>query len=434
MDPVVNVGYDSRFSIFQPTPIDISTDSELSVDYRPLANISRGQSIEFLIPVTTLYYTDLSRTILSVKVRLCRRDGTTVSADLDKVSFTQLPLSSMWRQCDVMLNQTLISPDVGINAGYKSVLDHLVYRDKDYLSSSAQTALFYYDTAHKMNTVDVTGEGTNVGLLNRYSWSKDGKEVHLQGVLPHDLSGLTHFIPSGVEIKVKLYPQSDEFALMTGSKTEQYWPEVVDATLKVRFVVPTNPVIIAHSDNMDDNPAVFPYMRSNIKSFTIPGGLTTWSVDQLYANLIPSELLICLVLSSSYTGKYAENPFNFAHHSLNYLDFSIEGNYGRQTFQPDFDNNDFTDSYHALYSDMNGEHRKGGIIELGHFNGGYAIYRIKISPGVQRSYNLGGTKRAQTRLSFRFQRSLPQPVTIVTYGRFVDQFRIDKSRNVYTDH
>jgi len=433
MDTEVTGGYDSRFSIFEPTPLDISTDSELTVDYRPLANISRGQSIEFLVPNTTLYYTDLSRTILSVKCRLRREDGSAVTIE-DKVAFSQLALSSMWRQCDILLNQTILSPDVGINASYKSVLDHLVYRDTEYLNSTAQTALFYYDTAHKMEKVDVSGDGANLGLISRYNWSKEGKEIHLQGPLPHDLGDLAHFIPSGVEIKVKLFPHSNEFMLMTGSVTEDYWVEVTDATLKVRFIVPTNPLIIAHAKNLDNRPAIFPYIRSNIKSFTIPSGLTTWSVDQLYANLIPSELLICMVLSSAYTGRFGENPYNFQHHSLNYLDFSIEGNYGRQTFQPDYDNKDFTESYLSLYSDMNGDRKKGGVIALDHFNGGYAIYRIKISPGVQRSYNLGGTKRAQTRLSFRFKKGLANPVTIITYGRFIDQFRIDKTRNVYTDH
>lgn len=420
-------GYDSRFSIFQPPALDISTQSEMIVDYRPVATISRGQSIDFLIPNTNIYYTDLSRTYLCLRARIRRSDNTLIGND-DKVAFAQLPLTTCFRQVDVMLNQTLMSSQIGVNAPYKAVLDHLVYKDKDFLNSGAQSGLFYYDTPGHMNATDPAATGANQGLIKRYEWSKNGAEIHVQGALPHDLSELDQYIPSNIEIKIKLLPAIDTFSLMSSSVTENYHIEITDATLKVKFIEPTNPLILAHASSLEKSPAIFNYMRSNIKSFTIPANLMSWSLDQLFSNNIPSELVVCMVKSSAYTGKYDENPYNFDNFSLSYIDFSIEGNQ-RKTFQPDFDKNAFTDEYLALYSDENGR-RRGGIIELAHFKSGYAIYRIKISPGVQRTYNLA-QNRAQTRLSFRFKRALSEPVTCITYGKFYDSFRIDKSRNIY---
>ena len=154
----------------------------------------------------------------------------------------------------------------------------------------------------------------------------------------------------------------------------------------------------------------------------------TWSIDQLFANQIPAELLVCMVKSTAYTGRYDENPFNFEHHNLSYLEFSIESTQ-RKTFQPDFDKNAYTEEYLALYSDEGGR-RRGGIIELSDFKRGYAIYRIKITPGVDRTYTLSQNK-AQTRLSFRFKEALKTPVTCIAYGKFYDSFRVDKTRNVY---
>ena len=432
-------GYDSRFSIFQPPALDISTQSELTVDYRPIGTLARGQSIDFLIPNTNIYYTDLSRTYLRLRARIVRNDGSpTVSPSddapakpdpkIDKVAFAQLPLSSCFRQVDIMLNQTLMSSQIGVNAPYKAVLDHLVYKDREFLTSSAQSALFYYDTPGHMNATDVASGGTNKGLLQRYEWSKDGSEIFVQGTLPHDLSELQQYIPSNVEIKIKLLPSTDEFCLMSGQEQEGYKVDITDATLSVRFIEPNNPLILAHASSLETTPAIFNYMRSNIKSFTIPASLMTWSIDQLFANQIPAELLVCMVKSTAYTGRYTENPFNFAHHDLSYLEFSIEGTQ-RKTFVPDFDKNAFTDEYLALYSDEGGR-RRGGIIELLDFKQGYAIYRIKITPGVDRTYTLSQNK-AQTRLSFRFKRALPTPVTCIAYGKFYDSFRIDKTRNVY---
>ena len=423
-------GYDSRFSIFEPAAFDISTQSELTVDYRPIATITRGQSIDFLIPNTNIYYTDLSRTYLCLRARIITDDGSLIEED-DKVAFAQLPLSSCFRQVDVMLNQTLMSSQIGVNAPYKAVLDHLVYRDKDYLNSAAQTGLFYYDTPGHMNAVEPAADGSNQGLVRRYEWSKKGAEINVQGLLPHDLSELQQYIPSNIEIKVKLLPAIDTFTLMSDTKTDNYYVEITNATLKVRFIEPSNPLILAHASSLEKTPATFNYMRSNIKSFTIPADLMTWSIDQLFSNHIPSELLVCMVKASAYTGNYNENPYDFAHHDLSYIDFSIEGNQ-RRTFQPDFERNVFTEEYMALYSDENGQRERGGIIQLTDFKNGYAIYRIKISPGVQRTHNLAD-KRAQTRLSFRFKKPLSVPVTVITYGRFYDSFRIDKSRNIYSN-
>ena len=420
-------GYDSRFSIFQPAALDISTQSELTVDYRPIGVLTQGQAIEFLIPNTNVYYTDLSRTYLCLKARIIRSDKT-LTEEEDKVAFAQLPLSTCFRQVDIMLNQTLMSSQIGVNAPYKAVLDHLVYKETDYLNSSAQTGLFYYDTPGHMDTTDITSKGANEGLLKRFEWSKEGSEIFVQGSLPHDLSELEQYIPSNVEIKIKLLPTVDEFCLMSPSKTEGYRVEVTDATLSVKFIEPSNPLILAHASSLEKSPAIFNYMRSNIKSFTIPADLLTWSIDQLFANQIPSELLVCMVKSSAYSGRFDENPFNFDHQNLSYLEFSIEGTQ-KKTFQPDFDKNAFTNEYMSLYSDEAGR-RRGGIIQLLDFKRGYAIYRIKISPGVERTYNIS-QNRAQTRLSFRFKRALASPVTCIVYGKFYDSFRIDKSRNVY---
>ena len=207
-------GYDSRFSIFQPPALDISTQSEITVEYRPIGTITKGQSIDFLIPNTNVYYTDLSRTYLRLRARILRQDGsvttftdgTDPAPKIDKVAFAQLPLSTCFRQVDIMLNQTLMSSQIGVNAPYKAVLDHLVYKDKEYLNSSAQTALFYYDTPGHMDAVDVTSAGSNKGLLRRFEWSKDGAEIFIQGTLPHDLSELQQYIPSNIDIKIKLLP------------------------------------------------------------------------------------------------------------------------------------------------------------------------------------------------------------------------------------
>ena len=64
------------------------------------------------------------------------------------------------------------------------------------------------------------------------------------------------------------------------------------------------------------------------------------------------------------------------------------------------------------------------------YNGGYSLFRIQISPGVRKVYNVNLNK-SQTRLVIRFGEDLPHNVTVVTYRKHFSSFHIDHSENVF---
>ena len=64
------------------------------------------------------------------------------------------------------------------------------------------------------------------------------------------------------------------------------------------------------------------------------------------------------------------------------------------------------------------------------YDGGYSIFRIQISPGVRKGYNMNLNK-SQTRLVIRFGKDLPHNVTVVTYGKHFSSFYMDHSKNVF---
>ena len=78
--------------------------------------------IEFNVPGNGLTYINLKNTRLYIKVGIKRFDGTPVTA-ADKVWFVNIPLSSIFRQCDVSLNQKIISPEISCLYPYKAYFD-----------------------------------------------------------------------------------------------------------------------------------------------------------------------------------------------------------------------------------------------------------------------------------------------------------------------
>ena len=60
-------------------------------------------------------------------------------------------------------------------------------------------------------------------------------------------------------------------------------------------------------------PAIYPYLRSEIKTTSIPSGQYCFSADVFFQGLIPCQLIVGLVASAAYMRDYGRSP--------NYLQF-----------------------------------------------------------------------------------------------------------------
>lgn len=421
-------GYDGRYGIFNPPHVETATKQELVTEYRSISQIKPNEVIEFNVPNSSLYYIDLSRTKLMIKARILREDGQSVDFNEDRVWLVNNSLHSVWRQIDIALNQTLVGSDVGANYPYKAILDTLLFRSAKELSSAAQTQLFYKDESAYMDKTDPSV--ANPGAYSRFNFTCDGRSAMMEGVLCLDVSAIKQFIPNGVALNIKLYPARNDFALFTGGD-ERYVVDIHDAALRVQYIEPTSNLLIGHAEALAKSPAIFPYIKSTLKTFTIPQTVQTWSIDTLFANEIPDTLIVAMVDSEAYNGKYALNPFNFQHFDLTNLTFYIEGHpLNTASFSPDFDKDYYSSEYLALFENRSEAEKEGAdIISFEDFADGYSIFKINIARGLQRNFT-SLSHRGQTRLKFRFKAPLEKSVTVICYGRMSSILQLDKTRNV----
>ena len=422
------VGYDSRFALFHPIPVDASIQNELYVDFRPTAPLRKNQAVDFAIPATHLYYIDMSRTTLCVGFRLMRSSDNSVVKITDHISTINLPIAAFFRQVDVSLNQTHFTLDVNSHYAYRAILDVLSTKSTQFLESVAQSWMFYRDSAGAHDSVTVGSGSTNAGLVSRYKRTSKGKDILMEAPLFMDLSSLKQFIPTGVEIRVRLYQNPDSFCLMTKlPSTETYSFDINYMALRCKFIEPTPSVQLMHAKTLESQPAVYAYERTVLKSWSIPDGLKSWSLDSLYADELPHEIQVVFVDSKSFSGEFNLNPFKFAHFDLVYMAFMIEG-MKTITFEPDFDTGNYTHSYLTLFDGIPQDQRSSITYE--EFSGGYSVFRICISSGIRRMYNMN-TRKSQTRMIIRFRNDLKQNVTCITYAKFHSTFKIDHSKNIY---
>ena len=92
-------------------------------------------------------------------------------------------------------------------------------------------------------------------------------------------------------------------------------------------------MIVAHN-TLKISP-LYPFWRSDTKSFTVASGVLSFMTDNIYYSKIPSKLIIAIVSNSSYSGNYEQNPFIFRHVNFNYLEVTVDSQL-KQSFKAKF--------------------------------------------------------------------------------------------------
>ena len=406
-------------SLFNRPSVDTAVSYVNYREYRPLGQISRNSPISFNLAPAVSEYIDLKNITLKTRVKIVKENGTNIS-EKDKVAFVNNPGNSIFRQVDVKIQQKLVTSSVGTNYPYKAILDGLIG-----YGPCVENQLFVTDRAGHMNNSDPSSVVGNSGLFVRRSWTKDGDEVILEGPIFVDILQQERMLLDGVAIDVELFPTTDAFVLMAKDETVKYKVKIVDATLTVPHNTVSPGVLVGHSESLKEKNALYPFMRSEIKTFNIPSGIYTWTGDNIFQDSVPSKLIVGLVSAAAYSGSYVKNPFNFENMNLTYLDFLVQGqSKPGPPYQPDYGKKHYTQVMKALNE---GKDRSDyNYIQYEGLGNGYAIYIFE----VDRDKAFPIIRKGHTRMVLKLGKALEEAATLVVYGQFPAMMEVDQVRNV----
>ena len=416
-------GYSSDVALFQKPLVEEGIESYQFVEYRPSSTLTEGSSFEFHIPGSGALYTDWSTTRLVLKVRMLQADGS-APPNPNTGAPVNLTLQSLFRQVDVLVGGKNITSEVGINYPYKAIMDIILFFGMGVKESELQSEMYFKDTAE----MDAVPPGNNSGLMSRAAYFATGTEVQLTGPLKIDLSQQSRLLLNGVPVIIKMFPSNSSFVTMSPSGTP-YKMVITEASLKVRHAKMNPKIILAHNEALNHGEALYPHWKSNVKAFSIPSGVSSYSIDDLYNGMKPSRLIIAMVGNTAYTGNSERNPFNFRHYAVNFIQFTVDGNsVPEKAFQPDFSRADYTDAYYRMFFDKYPE-EGGNFITLEDFQNGYAFFCFNLD-GQSSKDVMVEQKYGQCRLELSFATALTESVSLIAYSLFPSMFKVDKTRNV----
>lgn len=419
----------SSLSLFQPTNLESSVLEEIFIEYRPTASISKGSIIEFSVPGTSSEYINLKKSRIHVKFKILKANGKPVEST-DLVAL-KCHMSSLFRQVDVMLNQKVVSPDVSVNYSFKSIIDTLLKYTHDAKESQLSGEFYFKDSSGSMDDPPRSGNG---GATDRYNLTKTGSVVSAEGPIHADICQQEKLILNGVPICIRLHQSLDAFRLISKKpatgETEKYQVEITDAILKVCLAKINPKVMVAHSEALNIGEALYPYWRSNVKSYTVPKENMSFSTDDILCGICPSSVIVGIVSSEAYVGSYHKNPYNFANFDLSFLELMVNGNsVPGQPFQPNYKSGDYTSCFLSLFG-TSYPSKAGNWLWRSDYPKGYCLYKFTLQGQIENTDLMTEQKRAHTRLNVRFGTKLPESVTIVVYSTYPSLMKINQSREV----
>ena len=113
----------TELDLFSVPPTQTSLEKGHWVDFQPVSSVSDGGPITFLCPGTE-DYVDLTKTILVIRDKVTKADGTNLAADA-KAGVVNNFLHSLFKQVDVFLKEKQVTQATGTYA-YRAYLETLL--------------------------------------------------------------------------------------------------------------------------------------------------------------------------------------------------------------------------------------------------------------------------------------------------------------------
>ena len=143
----------TELDLFSVPPTQVSLEKGLWIDHQPVSSVSDRGPITFLC-LGTEDYVDLSKTILVVRAKVTKANRNDPDQN-EKVGIVNNFLHSLFKQVDVFLKEKQVTQATGTYA-YRAYLETLLNYSPAAKESQLTAAMFYKNTAGKMDVADKT--------------------------------------------------------------------------------------------------------------------------------------------------------------------------------------------------------------------------------------------------------------------------------------
>ena len=420
----------TELRIFDDAFPQIVAESAIFQDIHPITALDSSSSvIDFKIQGSATDYLDLNDTLLSLRVKVCKGDGSNFTAGDGLLR----PIPSNFFLNSLFTDVTLSLNDIQIEGGSN------IYPYK----STIECAMNFNDDTKRIQLLPA---GVSSDENERAKWVGDSNQIELVGALRLDFLQQPKYLIPGVSVGIRLTRSKDVFSLEVpiGTKddgSQSFKVVITQCILYVRRVKVNPSVEIGHKVGLANKNAIYPYTRTKIVNYTVPSGTQSYFKENLFSTgLLPKFIVIGMVHTEAYNGSYFKQSFNFQHFKISQLALHRDGQmipYKRPyTLSYNKNGGNFvTDAYVRSIlqnTQMLNTNNNNGIDMDDFANKGYTFFTFNLTPDFDMN-QVQQARDANLRLDMTFASALTHAINVIAYGIFDAKIQITGNREIIPD-
>ena len=285
--------------------------------------------IEFTVNPDMVCYTDLKNSVIMLKCKYTKGDGSAI-ADPADIGPVQAPLTSIAKAVDMLINDSKVTPNEP-NQAYISWFHQFMEND-NVKGSQLTTGLYIpddYSTLQKASQDDPqAAANNNVGLKKRANKFSDSESVELVGrifIVPHLMN---RWLLPNCKLDYIFYLNPLGFYSMSAGAVANYRFWITEAALLIRRITVSPGMAMAHSTMLQERNAVYPVKYMLSRSMNIPAQSYEFHFENAFSgNELPVSILVMFVDAAAKVGSLSENPYLFKHMDLTSLTCRLGAKY-----------------------------------------------------------------------------------------------------------
>ena len=417
----------TEFDYFQSKVIQAAILNEYDVDYQPVTAMQPGAPIEFLIKGSDQLYLDVNQSKLEIKGRITTAAGGNIAGNAD-VALTNLSLHSLFKKVEVELCGKTLS-DSNELYPYRAFFETLLSFDDDVGRTRLIAEGWQKDTPGSFDDFRVGNNGANTGFKARAARTATSTSITLIGRPHADLFHQDKDIPSGCDLRLRFIPAADAFLIKKDANTaEQYRFRIESARFWARTKELSPSLMLAHEKMLQTQNMRIPYTKVAMKSVSIPIGVTSIEMDNVYTGAMPDRILLALIANNRLNGDYNLNPYSFEHFNLSQIALKVNGEqFPRIAYEPNFANGDYIREYFGLLEALSMDIGPKAIaLTPTEWATSYPFFMFRLTPSGLPTIPRTG----KARLSLKFRQATAAAISALLFAEFPEVIEIDRYRNI----
>lgn len=410
------------------------------VELGPTTSVTDSNYVEFAVTASESEYIMMSairfRCLVTITKQVTdpvtKQVKTEFISETDSISVVNNLVSSLWRDVEVSIEDKAITSATNMY-GYRALLENLIGYSQRGADAVLQNGVWALDKGADRDSFTL-----NDGLTKRRK-AISGGPVELSGPLHVSLFQQSRPLISGVKMKIRMIPHLQNFFFLNGA-TNAGTPTSLSITkprLVVRKMIASPSYKVAVEKLlMEGQTCKYPIERVQMKSFTIPSGSSSLTLENVVSGQLPKHAIICMVEQDSFSGAYSKNPYDFKHFDLNHLALEIDGRLiPAKALSPNFESKQYLDSYEQLLDSMGRLHMPDPYLAFDRWDyiNGNTIFGFDLTPSKSGLGSMALVHRGNMRIHLGWAKALPSTITLIIRFAYDNVVEITRDRMINYD-